>query len=114
MFEFKAKYPEAVLYEPSVFAVSAPYPTAVLASPVVTASKAVVPTATLSNALLVVDEGSFPIYIELSSIIASASPSIEFPEEAFTYVAISDTRACFITSPSDITKPSVPTNVTVA
>ena len=37
----------------------------------VTASKAVVPTAKLYSAVLVVLAGSFPIYIELSSIIPS-------------------------------------------
>ena len=57
-----------------MFAVNASYPTAVFRSPVVIASRAVVPTATLYSALLVVDEGSFPIYKELVSISASLNP----------------------------------------
>ena len=50
-----------------------------------------------------------PIVLAVAKAVAVAA--LEFEE---TYVAISDTRACFITSPSDITIPSVPTNVTVA
>ena len=41
------------------------------------ASKAVVPTATLYCALLVVDEGSFPMYTELSSTNASVKSLID-------------------------------------
>ena len=45
-----------------------------------------------------------------------AFPSVKslIEVEDCTYVVISEIRACFITSPSDITIPSVPTNVTVA
>ena len=55
-------------------AVNALYPTAVLLSPVVTAFNAVVPIAKLPYASLVVLDGSFPIYIEVFSNIASERP----------------------------------------
>ena len=54
-----------------VFDVRVSGPTAVLRSPVVIAAKAVVPIAMLYSAESVVALGSFPIYIELSSIKAS-------------------------------------------
>ena len=57
-----------------MFAPKAAYPLAVLLFPVVTAPKAVIPTATLYSAVLVDDEGSFPMYNELSSTNASLKP----------------------------------------
>ena len=71
MFDNNASIPTATFLVPVVFADNALYPTAILSSPVVTASKAVTPTATLYCAVLVVDEGSFPMYMELLSTNAS-------------------------------------------
>ena len=49
----------------------------------VTASRAVVPTARLYCALSVVDEGSFPMYMELLSTNASLNPvTLDAPLEA--------------------------------
>ena len=65
------------MWLPVVLAVNALYPTATLLSPVVIASKAIKPTATFLKASSVVDEGSLPKYVELSSTKASERPLIE-------------------------------------
>ena len=63
-----------MLLLPSLFVVKAPIPTATFLSPVGMASSAVVPTATLYCALFVVEDGSFPMYIEFVSTKASDKP----------------------------------------
>ena len=77
VFVANAALPTATFSEPSVFAVNASCPIATLLSPVVIASNAVKPKAVFFSAVLVVDEGSLPIYMELTSIKASVKSSIE-------------------------------------
>ena len=104
VFAFKAKDPKAVFSFPVLFDVNASYPIAVFLSPVVTASKAVVPRARLYCALAVLDEGSFPMYSELSSTNASVKSLIDVAD--WRYDIKSDAGIVFIVPPSFIIIPS--------
>ena len=101
VFPLNAVLPTATFSEPSVFAVNASYPIATLLSPVVIASNAVKPKAVFFSAVLVVDEGSLPIYTELTSIKASVKSSIELAPPADPHSKTLPDAGTFNTWPED-------------